>query len=60
MIQKDIKDMTETELKALAYDLVCQLELTKNNLQTVNQSIQRKQQENAAKTPVETNNDSAS
>lgn len=39
---KDISKMNETELKALAYDLLSQIESTQANLRLVNSEISKK------------------
>ena len=38
----NIKEMSITELKALAYDTISQLEITQNNLRLINQEIKNK------------------
>lgn len=37
----DITKLSQTELKALAYDLISQLEQTQRNLKAVNDEIQK-------------------
>lgn len=40
----NLETMTITELKALAYDLLAQSQVTQSNLQAVNQMIAKKSQ----------------
>jgi hypothetical protein len=43
-MQKQLKDFTEVELKALAYDNVAQLEQAQNNLKVINNELARRKQ----------------
>ncbi len=49
----DITKMTVVELKAVAYDLFVQLEITQKNLQAVNQEIAKKSKEAKEEAPAE-------
>lgn len=41
----DITKLSITELKALAFDIIAQIELSQNNLRAVQQEIAKKQKE---------------
>ena len=41
----DITKLSSVELKALAYDLLAQLDMTKNNLAVVQEQMKKKDQE---------------
>jgi len=45
MNKPNIKEMSIEQLKALAYDLICGLELNQNNLKVVNEEINKKNME---------------
>ena len=49
----DLTKMTVIELKAVAYDLFVQLEVTQKNLQLVNQEIAKKSKEVKEEAPAE-------
>lgn len=46
-MEKQIKDYTDTELKAVAYDVLSQIEVSKQTLAAINQELAGR------KTPVE-------
>jgi len=47
---KNVTDLSTVELKALAYDILCDIELFNKNLKIVNQELEKRQSE----VPVET------
>lgn len=44
---KQLNEMSDVELKALAYDVVVELERAQKNLQVINQEFARRQQQSA-------------
>jgi len=54
-MDKQLSEMSVIELKALAYDLIANLEMLRNNLAAVNQELAKRQQEaNQPATPPPT------
>lgn len=47
-MQIDLKTKTITELKAMAYDVITQIEHLQNNVRIINQTILEKQKEEAS------------
>ena len=46
-MERQLSDFTVTELKALAYDQMAQLELAQNNLRAINQELSKRLQSQA-------------
>ena len=47
-MNKKITDLTETELKAIAYDESIKLQMTQNNLRIINEELSRRAKESGA------------
>lgn len=43
-MEKQLKDFTDIELKAMAYDHIAQLQVLQNNLNAINQELARRLQ----------------
>jgi hypothetical protein len=43
-MEKRLQDLTDVEIKALCYDLIAQQQQTQNNLNVLNQELQRRAQ----------------
>jgi len=56
-MEKQLSDFTVVELKAIAYDLISQLEITQNNLKIIHQELTKRLNTNQPpKTDNPTNN----
>ena len=54
--QKSIKDLTEIELKAIAYDELAKLEVAQNNLKIINNELASRAEKTQTKSIMEDEN----
>jgi hypothetical protein len=53
-MDKQLSEMSVIELKAVAYDLIANLEMIRNNLNAINQELFKRQQQEAQPIPPPT------